>query len=179
MWKQVVLGLGLLVYVAPARADDIYRWTDARGGVHFSNTPTGGEPTRVPTDGAAPASPTEAAGQPDYDAGSFSTGASLRRNALERDVRTTGRRLRELDGQLATLARLRTTNSHGSAATGGVAADASGFLTDQERTLAEEREQVVKRAADLQDQYAKLRNEVTTRFGATPEWWVDVRPERR
>ena len=180
MRTVVAVGVSLTVLAGSGWADEIYRWTDAAG-VHYSNTPTaGGTPTAVAGyDAPAEAAPGDAAKRPPDDGGTFSTDASLRRNALERDARTTERRLRELDAKLATLGRARTANAAGSAATGGVAALAGDVRSDEEKALAEQRAQVAQHGDDVRTEYAKLRDEVTTKLGSTPPWWNDLRTSTR
>jgi len=167
----VVLGLALGV---PVWADDIYRWTDAAGGVHYANAPH-----RQATNGDAVAPGEEATFTPPADAGpddaAFSADVSLRRNALERDLRATEKRLRELDTRIATLARARARNAAGSAATGGVRAPGADLPSEEEKTLAEEREQLAQHALEVKGEAVKLRDEVTARLGETPAWWIDVR----
>jgi len=178
------LVVGLVTLAVPAWSEDIYRWTDRAGTVHYSNTSPGtGHATRVPSvassvpeerpaSGSGEAASAAAAG----DAETFSTDASLRRNALERDVRATERHLRELDSRLAAFARVRAQNGTGSAATGGVGTNAVDFRSEEERALADERERVAQHAADVRNDAAQLRQEVMARFGGTiPPWWIDVR----
>ena len=178
MWRVAVLGLGFLVSAAPGRADEVYQWTDAKGGVHYSNTSGGGEPTAaVQRDQSG--EDAGARGAAGGDPATFSTDTSLRRNALERDYRTTDRRLRELDARLATLARARTDHARGSVSTGGVGTLAGDFRSEEEKALATEREQIAKHAQEIRTEYDKLREEVIARLGSTPDWWVDVRFDRR
>lgn len=181
MRLATAVGVSLTVLVGSGWADEIYRWTDAGGRVHYSNTPTtGGTPTGLATDETpAETGGEDAAVAPDDDGGVFSTDASLRRNAIEREARSTERRLRDLDDHLASLARARMANAAGSVATGGVVTLAGDVRSEEERVLAEERAQLAERAQNLQGEYGKLRDEVTTRFGTTPAWWVDLRPGRR
>jgi len=170
--------VGLLVlgvaFAVPAGADDIYRWTDAAGGVHYANAPVAhpgtdrdtvapGEETSYTAPAAAPAD------------SSFSADVSLRRNALERDLRATEKRLRELDTRLATLARARARNANGSAATGGLRAPGADLPSEEEKTLTQEREQLAQHAIEVKGEAVKLRDEVTARLGEIPAWWVDVR----
>src|SRR5881398_2847630 len=97
------MALGLVLLAGSASADEIYRSTDAAGRPVFSNGRGGsGDARQDVAPAAAPAT---------EDAENFSTGASLRRQALERDLRTSERRLRDLDTQLAALARARTRNA--------------------------------------------------------------------
>src|SRR4051794_6458596 len=95
-WLMAV-GVSLTVLAGSGWADEIYRWTDGSGAVHFSNTPTsGGTPTGLTGDetagdtGAAPGaqSGAQVADAAAADPG-FSTDASLRRTALEREARAT------------------------------------------------------------------------------------------
>src|SRR5438094_284956 len=139
--RTVGLMLGALALAAPAWSDDIYRWTDEAGNVHYSNTPSaagngttvtsGGvpqqdQPAAPPADRrAAAASGEEGQAAPaEGDSDTYSTSVSVRRNALERDLRATERRLRDIDARLSALARARTQNAAGSAATGGVGTQA-------------------------------------------------------
>src|SRR2546425_3961235 len=169
-WEMRVVGrmaLGLVLLAGSARADEIYRSTDSAGRPFFSNGPgASGDARRDVAPAAAP--PTE-------EAETFSTSASLRRQALERDLRTTERRLRDLDAQLATLGRARTRNAGGSEATGGVRAAADDVRSEEEQSLAAERAQVLQHVADVRAAYATLRDEVTARLGANPSWWIEPR----
>ena len=183
--------LALLALSAPGWSSDIYRWTDGAGNVHYSNMDAEGDDAAAvahePAAEEAPADLTDnttddaadrtAAGG---DSDTFSATASLRRSALERDLRATARRLHEIDARLATLARARGQHAQGSAATGGVAAptaapDGIDLRSEEERTLATEREQLAQHADQVRDEAAKLRREVTARLGTTPPWWIDLR----
>ena len=181
MRMAVVVVISLTLLAGSGWADEIYRWTDAGGHVHFSNTPTtGATPAGLQSDeSAAPADDGGGTAAATDEGAAFSTGASLRRNALEREMRANDRRLQELDGRLGTLGRARTANGRGSAATGGLGSLAGDVRSEEERALADQRAQVAQRADDLQAEYAKLREEVTSRFGTTPAWWVEVRGARR
>jgi len=182
--------LALLALAAPGWSGDIYRWTDGGGNVHYSNMDAEGDDAAAvahePAAEEAPADLTddttdEAADRTAArgDADTFSATASLRRSALERDLRATARRLHEIDARLSTLARARGQHAQGSAATGGVAAPTApegiDLRSEEERTLATEREQLVQRADQVRSDAAKLREEVTARLGATPPWWIDLR----
>jgi len=159
--------LGLALCAGSAWATDIYRSTDAAGRTVYSNGPGEGSSA-----GEARGSATSPAHE---DADDFSTSASLRRVALERDLRAAQRRLRDLDAQLATLARARVQNAGGSVSTGGVRAAAQDVRSPEEESLAAEREQVAGHVAEMRGAYAKLREEVTARLGSTPGWWIDLR----
>ncbi len=165
----------------PAWAGDIYRWTDADGHVHVSNRPTAGTgrgdsapPSAEPTDdedgdGSSPGSPKGAGGE------AFSASASLRRNALERDLRATERKLRELDARLTSLARARGERADAARATSGVGTNL-GVRSEEEKALTTEREQLAQHAAEVRSAGAQLREEVTMHSGGvTPDWWVDIR----
>lgn len=161
------MALGLVLLAGSARADEIYRSTDSAGRPFFSNGPgASGDARRDVAPAAAP--PTE-------EAETFSTSASLRRQALERDFRTAERRLRDLDAQLAALGRARMRNAGGNEATGGVRAAATGVRSEEERRLAEEREQVAQHIVEVRGAHAKLRDEVSARLGGTPGWWIELR----
>lgn len=174
MWMVAVLTMAIL-FPGNVFADEIYRSVDAQGRVKYSNGPSrdadeapAGEPAEAyaPVDAGTPAAP---------GAEAFSTEASLRRNALERELRATGKQLRAVDERLATLGRARMRNAGGSVATGGVAASPANVRSEEEKVLATQREQLAQRAAEVRDAVTRLREEVTARLGATPEWWVEVR----
>jgi uncharacterized protein DUF4124 len=183
MQKIGMLTLACVALAAPGRAGDIYRWTDGAGKVHYSNMAADGddaravEPGSAPSDAAASATADEADARegaaPAGEVESYSASASLRRNALERELRATERRLRDLDGRLATLARARGQHAQGSAATGGVGTAALDFRSEEEKALATEREQLAQHEADVRSDAARLRDEVTARLGGTPTWWID------
>jgi hypothetical protein len=187
MWRIGVVALALLAWTVPGWADEIYRWTDGSGAVHFSNTPVGvGEPEKVTIEGKAsfgqggesnadgvPAS--EAAHERAPDADRFSTQASIRRRGLERNLKTTNQRLQEIDARLAELAEARTRHSAGLAITGGLGTNAANYLSEEEKQLGEERKQLASQAAELRSDGQKLRNEVVSREGGAPSWWRDVR----
>jgi len=179
--------LALLALSAPGWTSDIYRWTDGAGNVHYSNMDAEGDDAAAvahePAAEEAPADLTDdttddaadrTAARGDSD--TFSATASLRRNALERDLRATARHLHEI----ATLARARGQHAQGSAATGGVAAPTAApegidLRSEEERTLGTEREQLAQHADQVRSDATKLREEVTARLGATPPWWIDLR----
>ena len=161
------MALGLVLLAGGVRADEIYRSTDGAGRPVFSNGPgESGDARQEVAPAAAPRT---------EEADTFSTSASLRRQALERDFRTAERRLRDLDAQLAALGRARMRNAGGNEATGGVRAAATDVRSEEEQSLTAEREQVAQHVADVRAAYAKLREEVTARLGTTPSWWIELR----
>jgi hypothetical protein len=183
---MVWIVLGLVALAPPARANEIYRWTDRAGGVHYTNTPTvGAEPTDMPAPEAAEQAEADelearaetppAEIEPSDEDRAYFASVSLKRNALERELRSTDKQLRTLDDRLSNMARVRTRNRAGSEATGGVGTLAVDVRSEEERALAAEREQVDKRAEELRAEGARLRDEVTARVGSTPAWWIDVR----
>jgi len=180
--------LALLAFAAPGWSGDIYRWTDNAGSVHYSNMDIdGADATAVAPGAPAPSGGTariDSAPAPDADAApsddAFSASASNRRNAMERDLRATERRLRDVDARVATLARARGERVRGSDATGGVGAPASvpggiDLRSEEERTLGTERDQLAQHAEQVRKDATDLRQEVTAHLGGTPSWWVDIR----
>ena len=178
--RMVGLTVGLvLLGSGPVWSEEIYHWTDGQGTLHFSNTPSTDVPWTRLSD-VAPAVPTPAPGRADPEAATagdatFSSDVSIRRNALERDLRATQKRLRDVDARLATLGRARNQHARGSAATGGVGTLAIDVRSDEERALATERAQLAQHADEARNEGVKLRDEVTARLGAIPPWWNDVR----
>ena len=188
--------LALLALSAPGWSSDIYRWPDGAGNVHYSNMDAEGDDAASVARDAPVAPPDEEASLNDAtgdtaddaaggttapaDPSAFSTDASLRRNALERDLRATQQRLHEVDAHLAALARARSQHAQGSAATGGVgtptpAPQGIDLRSEEERSLATEREQVAQHAEQVRNDATRLLQEVTARFGVTPPWWIDIR----
>lgn len=181
--------LALLAFAMPAWSGDIYRWTDNAGSVHYSNMDIDGADATAVAPGSAPSSgdtaridsapATDDADAPKSDE-AFSTSASTRRNALERDLRATERRLREVDARLVSLARARGAHANGSDATGGLGTPSSApggidLRSEEERTLGTQRDQLAQHAEQVRKDAADLRQEVTARLGGTPTWWVDIR----
>ena len=183
----MVLMVMTVATVAPAA--EVYSWRDRQGQQHFSNVAVPGANV-IHVEDAPPTAPTSAppAGQDEGEvlpagvappgAGAddaFVANASLRRQALERDLRDATRRLAALDAQLAALVHTRKKNARGAdaAATGGVLPSAN-VRSDEETALAASRDPLAKRVADLHGEYAKLRTEVSSRLGGTPPWWIDV-----
>jgi hypothetical protein len=179
----LVLGVGSV-----AHADDMFRWRDEGGTLHFSNVPAAGSEAmgmdaEEPGNGATASAREPGTGEPMTDTApvageadsAFSTSASLRRQQLERDLRDTKRRLQALDGQIGALARVRMQNAAGSAATGGVRANATEARADEEKSLTTEQEQLKAHETEVRGAYNQLRDEVTTRLGGVPDWWIEVR----
>ena len=186
----VVVGvIALVLGCSAARADDVFRWRDGDGQMHFSNVPSpGGAPMGMESDDGAIGSASARATEPGMgEAGTqgapapveadsaFSTSASLRRQQLERDLRDTKRRMKALDDQIGSLARVRTQNAAGSVSTGGVRTNATEVRADEEKSLSEQREQLKAHESEVRGAYGQLRDEVTTRLGGVPDWWIDAR----
>lgn len=186
----------LLMVVAltgSSMAEEMYRWKDRAGGLHFENVPQPADrPRRQEEPGEAPRAdiavqengepvevvledPSETKKKMTADeTATFSTEISTRRSRLERELRGTESRLREIDGRLANLERARTKNARGSEATGGVAAPAH-ILSPEEETLVEERDELAQHVVEVRNDAAELRQEVEARLGTVPAWWTDLR----
>jgi hypothetical protein len=172
----------------------MYRWKDPAGGIHFENVPSPGdhrgheEPADITAgdagaeETAEPVDPSldESGGESqrtkmtDDETAAFSTDVSARRSQLERELRDTEIRLRQIDGQLDTLQRARTRNARGSDATGGVAAPGN-IPSREEESLADERDELAQHAVEVRNDAAVLRQEVEARLGTVPAWWTDLR----
>jgi len=179
MRKVVWLTVGVLALALPAWSSDIYRWTDGAGNVHYSNTPSTGQAAKAIGPDGAPAVGDDDGGSAgedrDPDADAYSASASLRRNALERDLRATEKRVRDLDAQLTKLARARGERSDAAKATSGVGTNLD-VRSEEEKALVTEKEQLAQHAVQVRSDAAQLRQEVTQHTGgATPDWWVDIR----
>ena len=186
----------LLMVVAltgSSMAEEMYRWKDPAGGLHFENVPQPADRARRQEEpGEAPRAdiavqengePVEAVLEDPGETkkkmtadetAAFSIEISTRRSRLERELRGTESRLREIDGRLANLERARTKNTRGSEATGGVAAPAH-ILSPEEEALVEERDELAQHVVEVRNDAAELRQEVEARLGAVPAWWTDLR----
>src|SRR5688572_1134217 len=158
--------VGALIVIAAlagiSTAEEIYRWKDPQGGLHFENVPTP-RSFQQPEGEASPAAssadadvlldddgnPIEGAKKarlaPDEEPG-YSTEVSTRRSQLERELKGTENRLKAIDGRLVTLQQARLKNVGGSEATGGVGAPAQNVLSPEEEALVEERDELAQRA---------------------------------
>jgi hypothetical protein len=186
----------IVVLAGTSTAEDIYRWKDPTGGLHLQNVPTPGQRSVLLDDSGSAGSETSAdATSSDTtdvamsDGGEtpkrkkltpeqeedFSTEVSMRRATLEKELRGTEKRLRDVDGRLATLQRARLKNVNGSAATGGVGAPAYNVLSPEEEALVEERDELAQRAVEVRNDAVHLRQEVEDRLGSVPAWWTDLR----
>jgi hypothetical protein len=192
--RSVAGALLMVVALAgPSLAEEMYRWKDASGGLHFENVPQPGEHRRHDEDvesttgdvavqeNGEPADSLldDSDGAPrkkmtDDQTSAFSTEISARRSQIQRELRDTESRMRQIDGQLASLERVRTKNARGTEATGGVAAPGN-ILSPEEEALVEERDGLAQHAVEVRNDAAVLRQEVEARLGAVPEWWTDIR----
>jgi len=200
--RSVVGALMVIVALAgSSAAEDIYRWKDSAGGLHFENVPTpnpttgmqqqqlggsGSEVTAavetppadviyddngVPMEAAAPATKR----LPPDQVADYSTDVSIRRTQLARELKSTESQLKSIDARLATLKQARLRNARGSAATGGVGAPAQDVLSPEEEELVEQRDELAQHAVELRNDAANLRQEVEARLGSVPSWWTDLR----
>jgi len=164
---------------------DLYRWTDERGGMHYSNVredvPAGVQVERLP-DGAPPSSatpaPTQAAGPP---AGAEAAappavapaGLDIERFELQRRYREAKDRLTAIDGQLKTLAA-----AIEGAPEGGEEAVVNLEERDaKELALQRERGAVTKQIDEMRARYADLRRQAAQANGGElpVEWERDLR----
>jgi hypothetical protein len=185
MWWVAGALVMIVAWTGTAGAEDIYRWRDSQGRLHFENVPAPGdrrapapEPAAVAADAAAAPEAAEDDGAAPRRAVSdeaYSADVSNRRTGLERELREAQRRLRDIDVRLEALAAARLRNARGSAATGGVGAPAENVLSPEEEALVEEREQLAQHAEEVRNDAAELRQEVEARLGAVPAWWSDLR----
>ena len=175
----ITAALGLAA-AASAVEDQVYRWTDRAGQMHFSNVPApGAEPTGIVSDEDLPVTPhtpegapTDTAPQPPVPAQQQSDGApggdesesaqaSLERRRLERQIKDADQQLRALDAQMAELATVRTQHARGGPVAGGLATNAASFQSDEEKALARQRDSIRDNAAHLRAEHSKLSDQTT------------------
>ena len=183
---RMIAMMAVLACGVGVQAAEVFQWTDHEGQRHYSNAPSAGAErkpidveqgvakTRMP-DEETTAAETPGRGRSAEEMAAFSTSASLRRQALERDLRQTERQLGDRDRRLAELERARKAHAAGSVATGGVKTAAGDVRSEDEKSLAAEREELAQHQTQTRSEYAKLKEEVTAKLGATPPWWIDLR----
>ena len=154
------------------RADDdqVYRWSDPAGRMHFSNVPSpGAEATGIVSNEQLPVTPPTPPGQPagatrqpvdGSNAGSpdgeESAHAAVQRQQLERQIKDAERQLHALDARLGDLAAVRTRFAKGAPVGGGLASNAAGTLSDEEKGLAQQRASLQADVARMRDDMGKL-----------------------
>ena len=179
MGRMAAAAVVLLGATRLVPAQEIYQWRDKAGNTHFSNAPTSDSAPTGLHDEAAPADVQEGGGgtaaAPSDEDTAYSSDASNRRSALERQLRSAERQVKDIDAKMAAIARARTKNAQGSAATGGVGTSAAGVQTEDEQALAEERARATKQVETIRGSYDQLHDEVTAHMGSTPDWWINVR----
>jgi hypothetical protein len=177
-----LMGVVLGAAVSGAAVADVYRWTDAQGGIHYSNVredvPAGVEVERLP-DGTLPAASAPAAGAGAVGAVEATdppvapASLDVERFELQRRYRKASDRLTAIDQQLKALAA-----AIGGAPEGGEDAVANLEARDtQELTLQRERAALSKRIDGMRTRYAELcRQARAANGGALPvDWELDLR----
>ncbi|MFN8545736.1 MAG: DUF4124 domain-containing protein [Candidatus Binatia bacterium] len=178
---------------AAGPSDEVYRWVDGQGRVHYSNVPApGAEPTGIVADDdaappsaavqgenegngiapspAPPSSPNQESALDPNEAEAVASRVSVERRQLDRELKQTQRELQDIDTRLDTLARARTAHAKGTPGTGGVGTNAAAYQSDEETQLAKRRAELLDRTDKARSQYGKLRAEVTSAAGTTPDW---------
>ena len=197
-WILPFLALG----AGRADADQVYRWTDEKGKVHFSNVAPPGQEEK--TEESAPAAPEPLTSEPEGPSGSvvepresadsekkepakekpgrfsdlsddsFSTRVSRQRATLKKDLAQAKRHVRDLDEQIAAVREER------SQATSGAILSLQGVTApgnvDSERELAlkKDKEDTEKRIQEIRKEYDELREEAVKRYGGVPGWWLSI-----
>ena len=156
---------------ARAGDDEVFRWTDPGGHMHFSNVPSPGSeatgivsnealPVTPPTPPGRPADTTHAAAQDGSTAGSpdgeESAHTAVERQDLERQIKDAERQLHALDARLGDLAAVRTRFAKGTPVGGGLPSNASGVLSDEEKTLAQQRDSLQANVTRMRTDIGKL-----------------------
>ena len=172
----------LAIVVNGVAEADVYRWTDAQGGIHYSNVredvPAGVEVERLP-DGKLPAASAQAAGAGALGAAEAGdppaapANLDVERFELQRRYREANDRLTAIDQQLKGLAA-----AIEGAPEGGEDAVANLEARDtRELALQRERATVVKQIDELRARYADLcRRARATTGGELPvDWELDLR----
>jgi hypothetical protein len=181
------LALFAALLAAAARADEVRKWRDADGNLHYSITGTPG------SDGTADEGPIVGARDPTAEE-KFSIEASLRRRELERKLKAAGqdledvrRKLRETEGKdFDAWVPVLTLNPQSAQASLDAQRDAFLASTQFEqekaatlRRLKRHERKTLGEIVGLWKEFDALGSEVRSRYGKSPDWWrdrLDCRP---
>lgn len=189
--RLLVIAL-LCVGVDAAMAQEIYRWVDSAGQVHYGDAPPAGvtvervagrrwQPARG-TDGRASEDPHAAATAEEPEAAATveeprsAARASLERRKLERRARQLHGELSRIDGELERLAGLR--ERHHKVSDDVRASLGEELLSEGELDLLARRKEIEAALHAVQQEFAALRAEVARQQGSSPAWWRELRTER-
>lgn len=174
--RRLAIAFAVLLIVRAASADEIRKWTDAEGRIHYS----------VDGSGASPASPSD---EPPILQGrtvsaeeKFSVQASLRRREIETKLAAAGR---DLDGIHERIAanEARTVQAWAPTVTedpAALTAQRDAFLavsqfeedkSETRRRLKREERAKLKEIVALWKEFEALDASVTAQYGSSPEWW--------
>lgn len=192
-WAAPLLALG----VSRVDADQVYRWTDEKGKVHFSNVAPAGQ--EVESEESSPSTPatsepespaSEAAEAPegssavsaketpgrftDLSDDTFSARVSRERTALKKELAQAKRRIRDIEEEIKTVREERQQAV-------GVALQRlqgmsipSDVESEREQSLKKEKEDKEKRIQEIRKEYGELREEAAKRYGGVPGWWLPI-----
>lgn len=192
----------LVLGASRATADQVYRWTDEKGNVHFSNVAPAGQEEK--TEENLPAEPEPAAIEPESRSGtverapegapaektepgkekpgrfadlnddSFSAQVSRQRTALKREIVEAKGRLRDLDDQIAAVQEERRQAIGNALQTLQGVTNPSNVESEKEQALKKEKEETEKRIEAIRKEYRNLREEAVKRYGSLPGWWLPI-----
>ena len=203
------LGIALLCAVpllvlgaSRATADQVFRWTDEKGNVHFSNVAPAGQEEK--TEESVPAEPEPAAIEPESRSGtvggategapaektepvkekpgrfanlgddSFSAQVSRQLTALKREIAEAKRHVIELDDQIAAVREERGQAIDNALQTLQGVTNPSDVESEKEQALKKEKEETEKRIEAIRKEYGDLREEAVKRYGSLPGWWLPI-----
>jgi len=176
----VLAGLALAALVLPAHADEVKKWTDAAGNLHYSITGSdapSGEDSEAPILQGRQVSAEE----------TFSVEASLRRKEIETKLVAAAHGLEETRAEIATTEKsefkawVPNLTGNAQAAQSSLDAQRDAFLaaaqfqeekTEKLRRLRRQERGKLKEIVGLWKEFSSLDGVVTDHFGGTaPEWW--------
>ena len=171
--------LAVLLLGAEGFADEVRKWRDAQGNLHYSVT-------------GSPDAPSDAKDHPILEGRdatpeeSFSVGASLRRREIERKLGEAGRDLDQIRSEIEETEKktfdvwVSTVPPDARAAQASLDRRRDAFLAvsqfqqekaDALRRLRRRERDQLKEVAALWKDFAALGDEVTRHYGAAPSWW--------
>lgn len=195
--KRLLISTVLLAALsaAAANAQQVYRWTDEQGRVHYSNVGPSGEATDASSSPAQSAPATEES-RPAPPSGSeerrsagkkeeetrysklsgdeFSARATRERLSLKRDLADQKRRVGEIDGELADLRNKRDEVLADAAQRLQGVSRPEFYVSPREEELQKGRKEAEERMKEIRDRYAELKKEAEKRHGGLPQWWLPL-----
>lgn len=184
--RRIAAVLPLLgFFVGKSGAEEIRRWTDSSGRVHFSNVgPAEATEPPQPPPSIEPAPESEPQFREPEESSDpygsltddqFSALVTRKREALRRELRDLRMRARAIDSEVEELrrARERAFREYGQKLQGVNRAPESK-PSEREQELLEEKEKLRERARAIRKEFEEISDSARRRYGSLPGWWLPL-----